>query len=131
MFSNRQPPARGECLRSCLGDELSNNLGARLLEVLGQTLQLLPRRLVKPQHETLAVRRESWERPPGIPPLEASPARQLAGKSTAVISRSMWRNQGAVYPHFAVCLKSDVMPSFPEAAFRQLHIYKSSISRDA
>jgi hypothetical protein len=79
----------------------------------------------------LPYARESWERPPGIPPLEASPARQLAGKSTAVISRSMWRNQGAVYPHFAVCLKSDVMPSFPEAAFRQRHIYKSSISRDA
>src|SRR5882724_2817612 len=56
MFSDRQPPARGECLRSCLGDELSNNLGARLLEVLGQTLQLLPRRPIKPQHETLAVR---------------------------------------------------------------------------
>jgi len=66
-----------------------------------------------------------------VPRLGASIARQLAGKSTAVISRSMWRNQGAVYPHFAVCLKSDVMPSFPETAFCQLHIYKSSISRDA
>jgi formylglycine-generating enzyme required for sulfatase activity len=27
----------------------------------------------------------------------------------------MWRNQGAVYPYFALCLKSDVVPSFPEA----------------
>jgi hypothetical protein len=39
----------------------------------------------------------------------------------------MGRNQRAVYPHFAVCLKSDVMPSFLEAAFGPLLVCTSQI----
>jgi len=70
---------------------------------------------------------ESWERPPGLLRLGASPVRQLPEKSTEVISSSMWRNRGAVYPYFALCLKSIVVPSFPEAAFGPLLVCTSQI----
>jgi hypothetical protein len=48
-------PARGKRVRGRLGEELADDLGTRPLEVRGQRVELLPRRIIKPQHEALAI----------------------------------------------------------------------------
>jgi hypothetical protein len=48
-------PASGKILRRCLGDEVADDLSGRRLEVRGQLFELLPRRIIQPQHEARAI----------------------------------------------------------------------------
>ena len=48
-------PARGKRVRACLRDELADDLRGRPIEVRGQRFERLPRRIIKPQHEALAI----------------------------------------------------------------------------
>jgi hypothetical protein len=45
----------GKSSRLCLGDEVADDFGGRLIEVRGQRVKLLPRQVIEPQHEALGI----------------------------------------------------------------------------
>jgi hypothetical protein len=55
VMSGALLPALGKILRLCLGNELTDDLGGRLIEVRGQIFELLPRRIIESQHEACVI----------------------------------------------------------------------------